>query len=242
MPKYFFKPQQLHGNTVQLYEETAHHLLHVLRAREGEMIMLCDGAGTDYHATIEQINAKKLLLECKITRQSPSLTEPPTKITLYQGLPKGDKLETIIQKCVELGVYEIIPVVTSRSVARAKNDTKKTIRYQRIAESAAGQSMRGIIPKINEPLNLTAAAQQLENAHFSLVAYEEEKEYSLKSALSQHLNKNINLWIGPEGGFTKEEIDTLTALGAVTVTLGPRILRTETAAIAILAQVLCLIE
>ncbi|MCL2286315.1 MAG: 16S rRNA (uracil(1498)-N(3))-methyltransferase [Firmicutes bacterium] len=241
MPKYFFKPEQLQGDKVILDGETAHHLLHVLRTKTGEIITLCNGEAIDYNAEVRQADAKKTRLECKIIQQSPSLSEPSIKTTLYQGLPKNDKLETIIQKCVELGVSVVIPVMTSRSVARLKNDTKKAARYQKISESAAGQSMRGIIPKIHEPLSFANAIKQFDKTALTIVAYEEEKERTLKAALSQQ-HKNINIWVGPEGGFSKGEVDALTDLGAIPVTLGPRILRTETAAISILAQVLCLTE
>ena len=149
-------------------------------------------------------------------------------------------MDIIIQKCVELGVLSIVPVITARSVVRKKETEKKASRYQRIAESAAGQSMRGIIPKINEAILFKDALKRLNKSYLTLIAYEEEKNRSLKSTLTQ--NRSINIWIGPEGGFTCDEIFTLTSQGAITITLGKRILRTETAAISMLAQVLCLTE
>jgi len=241
MPKYFFTPDQKANEVITLSGETAHHLLHVLRISPGEKITLCDGATTDYLVVIEQTNLKKLLVFCRIESSTQNLSEPFTKIMLYQGLPKADKLELIIQKCVELGVSRIIPVAMSRSVVRTKGD-KKTARYQRIAESAAGQSMRGIIPKIDDVIAFESAIKQLDKTHLTLVAYEAEKTCTLKQVPALEKSKNINIWIGPEGGFTNQEIAALTNHGAILITLGKRILRTETAAIATAAQILCLTE
>jgi len=242
MPKYFFDPNQLQGDTITLDCDTAHHLIHVLRVAPGELIVLCDGAETDYFAKIELVNSKKTFVVCKITEHVPCLTEPETRVTLYQGLPKGDKLDIIIQKCVELGIAGIVPVETARSVVRIKKEAKKTVRHQRIAMSAASQSMRGIIPTVGNAVTLKDALLHQNSAHLTLVAYEEETR-SLKSALKEHASpSHINIWVGPEGGFEKEEIVALTSQGAIPVSLGKRILRTETAAISMLAQVLCLVE
>jgi len=235
MPKYFFAPNQLQNGTITLTDETAHHLLHVLRLGIGDSIILCDGENTDYNTTI--VATQKNAITCMAKTPRYSGTEPRTHITLFQSLPKGDKMDLIIQKCVELGVSEIVPVVTTRSVARTK-DTK-TIRYQRIAEAAAGQSMRGIIPTVKKTTTFTQAIKLISNSP-TFVAYEEEKTLALKYALQPA--KHINIWVGPEGGFTTEEIATLKNTGAITVTLGSRILRTETAAIATVAQILCLLE
>jgi len=241
MPKYFFTHDQMHGTKITLDGETAHHLLHVLRMNPGEKMMLCDGAETDYLVTIEEANPKRLQVICRIESTAPSLSEPLVNVTLYQGLPKADKLELIIQKCVELGVSEIIPVITSRSVVRTKSD-KKNVRYQRIAESAAGQSMRGIIPRVSEAIAFDDAVKRLAPSDLTLVAYEAEQTRTLKAVLSQNQSRDINIWIGPEGGFTNDEIAALRSQGATVITLGKRILRTETAAISMLAQVLCLAE
>lgn len=237
MPKYFFSLAQLHDKQIIIDGETAHHLLHVLRANTGDTIILCDGAATDYHGNIVAIKSKPPSITIKIEDTHPSSTESPTKVSLYQGFPKGDKMDLIIQKCVELGIHEIIPVITSRSVVR--DSAKKGERYQRIAESAAGQSMRGIVPKVHTALSFKDAAKQVTKT--TLVAYEDEKNRNLKSILTKQ-PAAIDIWIGPEGGFSKEEISTLTAKGAKTFTLGPRILRTETAAIASLAQIMFIVE
>jgi len=232
MPKYFFTPQDKQGDKIFLQGEVAHHLLHVLRHQPGDKIILCDGRNTDYITSILQIN-KKPTITCSIEETHPCQTEPTVQITLFQGLPKGDKLELIIQKCVELGVTEIIPVLTSRSIAKIN---KKTERYQRIAESAAGQSMRGIIPKVHPAVTFAEAIKQIDG--LTIVAYENEKTQTMKHATSPA--SKISIWIGPEGGFSQEEVNTLMKQGATPVTLGERILRTETAAIATVAQIILL--
>jgi len=237
MPKYFFSPTQLHDAQITLDGDTAHHLLHVLRVNTGDKIILCNGAATDYSGTIIAIKSKPPNITVKIEETLLSRTEPPTKVSLYQGLPKGDKMDLIIQKCVELGIHEIIPVITSRAVAR--DSAKKAERYQRIAESAAGQSMRGIIPKVHTALSFDDAVAQVTETTF--IAYEDEQTNNLNAMLTKR-PAAIDIWIGPEGGFSKEEISALTNKGAKTFTLGPRILRTETAAIVSLAQIMFIVE
>jgi len=244
MPKYYFAPEQLQDSKITLLENTAHHLLHVLRITVGDKIVLCNGANMDYHAVVTELLSKSKQPGVRLEVQAavPSATEPRTKVTLYQSVPKGDKMDTIIQKCVELGVLSIVPVITERSVVRKKETEKKASRYHRIAESAAGQSMRGIIPTIHTAISFEEAVKSMNTSELSLVAYEGERKRSLKNTLREYTSSAVNLWIGPEGGFAPEEIAVLQEKQAVTVSLGPRILRTETAAIAMLAQVLYEIE
>jgi len=231
MPKYFFDPRQITGDTVTVEGTTAHHLLHVLRMAAGDSVTLCDGAGTDYTATIEA--TKKVQITFKLTNPQKCLTELPVRIVLYQALPKGDKMELIIQKCVELGVGEIVPVMTTNCIARIKDVEKKAARYQLVAESAAGQSMRGIVPRVSPAIVFENAVAQIDGSGQTLVTHELEQELSLVNALAP--TDTINIWVGPEGGFTTQEIVTLKRHGAVAVSLGPRILRAETAAIAAVA-------
>lgn len=234
MPKYFFVPGQRDQDRVKLDSEAAHHLLYVLRKRIGDAIVLCDGNGTDYTGTIA--HAKKEYVYCDISSPRPSGTEPNLKITLYQAIPKGDKLDTIVQKCIELGVLAIVPVVTARTVLpRIKHS-----RLVRIAEAAAGQSMRGIIPQVHEALPFSQAVGACECAH-TIVAYEGESTISIRQVLPKETTM-LNLWVGPEGGFTIDEINALQSAGALAFTLGRRILRTETAALATLSQIICLME
>jgi len=245
MPKYFFNPTQMQNGQITINGETAHHLIHVLRMTEGESLTMCDGANTDYTCTINSIIKKGKEPSITLDAKTASFCEAelPTCIILYQALPKGDKLDLIIQKCVELGAAEIVPVITSRSVAKLKDATRKSERYQRISESAAGQSMRGIVPKIHTAMPFVDAVKQLRENETTLVAYEEERTQTLQASLENiKTQKRINIWIGPEGGFAKDEIETLIARGATPVTLGKRILRTETAAIAMMAQVTMITE
>jgi len=236
MPKYFFSPEKEQQGRILLTDETAHHIINVMRHSIGDRITLCNGQELDHLVEITDI--KKATITCQTISISPTLTESDTKTTLYQALPKGDKLELIIQKCVELGVCRIVPVITSRSIVRKQNE-KTTLRHKRIAESAASQSMRGIIPLIDTAINFDAATATMEKDQTkTIVAYEKEDKTTLKTALADTKVKNYNLWIGPEGGFTENEIEALISHGATPVTLGPRTLRTETAAIAMLVQVL----
>ena len=242
MPKYFFNPVQMIGSEmITIMGETAHHLIHVLRMTEGESVTLCDGANTDYMCETASITkrGKEHIIIFNVHSTSSCDTELPVYVTLYQALPKGDKLDLIIQKCVELGVAEIVPVATCRSVAKLKDVARKTERYQRIAESAAGQSMRGVVPTVRPAIPFTEALKSMNG--FTIAAYEEEKTQTIQAVVGTS-HKRINIWIGPEGGWAKEEIETLTGCGAITVSLGRRILRTETAAIATIAQLALLVE
>ena len=248
MPKFFFSPNDVKDGFIHISGETAHHLLHVLRVKLGGEVLLCDGLGLDYYAELVESSSKTKhsVAVFKIKSTSPCDTEPITRITLFQSLPKGDKMDLIIQKCVELGVHEIQPVLTERSVARISSNEKKTARFQKISESAAEQSKRGIIPIIHPPCGFSAAIEAATESPATLVllAYEQEHERSLKSVLLNNPTpqKNISLWIGPEGGFTDNEVSALCNAGAITITLGRRVLRTETAAIATIAQIICLCE
>lgn len=223
------------GDTIAVEGTTAHHILHVLRMSVGDNVIFCDGAGTDYSATIESVNPKKAHVTFNLSSPKKCLTEPPVRIVLYQALIKGDKMEFIIQKCVELGVHEIVPVMTNHCVVRIKDAAKKAARYQQIAESAAGQSMRGIVPRVSPAIEFENALAQMNSDGQTLVAHEREQKLALVSALTSA--DAINIWIGPEGGFTAQEIAALKDRGAIAISLGPRILRAETAAIATVATV-----
>jgi len=241
MGKIFFRPPERCGDTVHLTGNPAHHLLHVLRMRTGQELTLCDGQGTDFSARLETITAKPSTATFTLLSQYPSGTEPTIPITLYQGLPKGDKMDWIIEKCIEAGVNKIVPVCTARTVVKIKDTAKKAERYARISESAASQSMRGIIPEIAPPKSFADAVAEAATAP-CLVAYENERTRLIKSTISSLPPGPISLWVGPEGGFEESEIGALEEKGAIPISLGPRILRTETAGLVALAQILCLWE
>jgi len=230
MPKYFV------SEDLYLNKETEHHLKRVLRVKIGESIILCDGKNYDYHMKITNTNP----LELKLERKVECTTELKSKIILYQALPKSDKLEWVTQKTVELGVYKIIPIITEHCDVRP--NLNKIARYQKIAEAAAGQSMRGIIPKIDTPITLNEAVQNSKQSTAMLVAHEKATINFNNYLKDINLESEIGVWIGPEGGFSQKEINTMEQSDFKIVSLGSRILRTETAAIATIAILQAVIE
>ena len=233
MPKYFI------SDTKNLDKPTIHHLKNVLRYKPGDSLIICDGHCADYHCIVKSVEPFTLEAEDKFECGN----ELPVKLALFQSLTKGDKLDLIIQKAVEIGVSEIYPITTERSVVKRDIDKSaaKTARYQKIAESAAGQSMRGIIPSINQAITFDEAVSISKNA-FTIVAYENEKENSLLDIVNKNTEKAINIWIGPEGGFSAGEIKIMEKEGFEIISLGKRILRSETAAIAALAVIASAVE
>lgn len=235
MHRFFIEPHAVCGNEAVLTGEDVQHIAKVLRLRAGDEVTLCDGAKTEYTARIDSVEKERITL-C-VLETAASKTESAAEITLYQGLPKAGKLETIIQKCVELGIGKVIPFDAERSVVKLseKDFAKKQSRYQRVAYEAAKQSRRGIIPEVGGLVKL--AKEDFSGFDLILLAYEEERGTTLKKALRAKMDaKRIALIVGPEGGFAPEEADMLIQRGAVSVSLGPRILRTETAGMAMLAM------
>lgn len=228
MPKFFFNKNDISRGQVQLFGEDEKHIKTVLRAREGEELTLCDGEGMDYQCRIASLERGVLL---DILSKEVCETEPKTKITLYQGLPKADKMELIIQKCVELGVDRIVAVSTERAIVKLdKKESKKLERWQKIAEAAAKQSGRGKIPEIGQQVlkfkEAVAEAKELDGA---IIPYEKEQETGIRQFVQGFRGESIGVFIGPEGGFAEEEIALAQENGITPITLGKRILRTETA-------------
>lgn len=232
------------------------HIKHVLRMRAGERLIACDGNGKEYVCSIESLEAERIVLAIEEERQSES--ELPVRITLYQGLPKKDKMELVIQKAVELGAACIVPVTMKRCVVKLeeeKKEEKKRERWQAISMSAAKQSGRGIIPNIEKTVSYQKALKDAAARGIVLVPYERaEGMGTLKNAIKELTVKlektgtsskpplELSLLIGPEGGFEEEEISAAIASGAVPVSLGKRILRTETAGLAALSILMYEIE
>ncbi|MCI8554387.1 MAG: 16S rRNA (uracil(1498)-N(3))-methyltransferase [Clostridiales bacterium] len=216
----------------------ARHIRGALRMRCGDRLTLCDGAGNDYFCEITGFGEE--LVELRVLYRTPTVCEPTVKITLYQGLPKADKMEWIIQKAVELGVSRIVPVETARCVARLSGrEEKKQARWQRIADEAAGQCGRGMLPPVHSPLDWRRALEDMTAAGLpSIVCYEGGGEPL--SALVTPQTRGLSLFIGPEGGFEPEEVEALKERGARAATLGKRILRCETAPLAALAALMTL--
>lgn len=237
MPKFFVPPQQIYDSEILILGNDAHHIASSLRMKTGETIIVCNMNKRDYECIISSI--ENGLVRAEIISSAPSTTEPDCAIRVFQCLPKGDKLESIVQKSVELGASSIVPVYSSFCVAKPSvkgrdNKDKKTERLSRIAYEAAEQCGRGIIPTVHECVNFERAVDIAKNDAISFICYENERTLTLKKFLSGKLgdelkNKTISFFIGPEGGFSKEEIELAKENGVTPVGLGERILRTETA-------------
>lgn len=233
MPRFFVPP--LGGDVAVVDGENGHHLARVLRVRIGEELTLCDGEGTDYRCETTAVTGDTVTV--RVLERLPSVAEPHTEVTLYQGLPKSEKMEWIIQKAVELGVTRIVPIAMSRSVVRltAQDGLRKQARWQKIATEAAGQSGRGAIPTVSEPYTFAQALKESRQTP-SIVFYEGGGE-PLRNLVSTDTGA-LSIWIGPEGGFDPQEIERLQAENVRVATLGKRILRCETAPLAALAIIM----
>lgn len=230
MHKFFVDEGSINGQIVCITGDDVKHLSGVLRLRQGDRIQVCDGKSNEYICAITEIEKKQVL--CHIEESFKSTSEPPIKITLYQGLPKAQKMDLIVQKCTEIGVCRIVPVNTSRSVVRidGKDLGSKLERWKRIAEEAAKQSNRGCIPEIGGLMDFKEALQDAMRLDMAVMPYEQEKAVGLRRALTQkNITVTYGIFIGPEGGFEEYEVREAVSKGITPVTLGPRILRTETA-------------
>ena len=242
MPKFFVTTNQIEGNLITIENEDVNHIKNVLRAKVEDTIDICDcETSKNYICQIEKIEEKNIY--CHIVEEIESNVESNIKVTIFQGLPKADKMELIIQKSVELGVYDITPVEMKRCVVKLneKDKIKKIQRWQKISEGAAKQSGRDRIPNINNIINVNKMCETFKEYDLVLVAYEEEKVNSLKQELKK-LEKDkkikIGIVIGPEGGIDKEEINKFKENNVKIITLGNRILRTETVALNMLSIIM----
>ena len=248
MPKFFVSTNQIKDNNIYIEKEDVNHIKNVLRAKIDDEIEICDfNTSKNYICKIEKIEDKKI--DCKIIKEINSNNiESKIKVTIFQGLPKADKMELVIQKSVELGVYDITPVKMKRCVVKLdeKDKIKKIERWQKISEVASKQSGRNIIPKINNIQNIDEICKNIKNYDMLLIAYEKEKENFLKAELKKLTNIKDNIKIGvvigPEGGIDEEEIQKFKENGARIITLGNRILRTETVALNILSIIMYELE
>ena len=246
MQRFFVEPHQIDeaAHQIHILGSDVNHISNVLRMKQGEELWISDGGKKEYRCTIEEFSPDEVLLHI-IYAQEPDY-ELPSRIYLFQGLPKADKMELIIQKAVELGAYEIIPVETKRCVVKldGKKAAKKVERWQQIAESAAKQSKRMLIPNVHQVLSFKEALKYAESMDIRLIPYElakgmqETKE--ILAAIEQ--GQSIGIFIGPEGGFEEKEVEAAISEGAKPITLGKRILRTETAGLAILSVLMFQLE
>jgi len=238
MPKFFADPASFAGDRVTLTGEVADHITKSLRMMPGERVTLCDGAGTDYSCVIDAVGREVLLT---VEEEVRSDTEPPYRAVVYQALSKGDRFDTVVQKSVEFGAVAIVPVQTERATVRLSADdcARKAVRWQKIANSAAEQCGRGILPQVCPLMSFKEAVEEAGRDDIALFCYEDEKGTTLKEILEEITfpegrTPTVAILIGPEGGFSEKEA----RLGAETlrsVSLGPRILRTESAAPFVLA-------
>ncbi len=252
MPKFFVNQENIQDKKVIIIGEDVNHIKNVLRKNIGDKLEICNIKNSqNYLCKIEEVEKQKIL--CSIIEKTVSNQEPKTYVHIYQGLPKSDKMEFIIQKSVELGVAEITPINMSRCVVKLnqKEEEKKVQRWQKISEVAAKQSERNIIPKINIISNINKIVEQFENYDIILLAYENEKNNKLKDQIKllkenmefkKEYNLKIAVIIGPEGGIAPEEMEILTRNGAKSITLGNRTLRTETVALNILSIIMYELE
>ncbi len=248
MPKFFVKDEQINDNIITIIGEDVKHIKNVLRLKVDDNIQICNlKTSKNYTCGISKINNDNI--KCVIFNEIDSDCESKIKINIFQGLPKADKMELIIQKSVELGAYEITPIEMKRCVVKfdEKSKIKKIERWQKISEAAAKQSGRDIVPKINNIINVKNICNLFRNYDIVFLAYENEQNNTLKDELlkikSKAINKiNVGIIIGPEGGIDKEEVEVLKNSGAKVITLGKRILRTETASLVLLSNILYELE
>ncbi|MEA4828028.1 MAG: 16S rRNA (uracil(1498)-N(3))-methyltransferase [Clostridium sp.] len=232
MHKFFVNIDKIYDNKAIIEGDDVKHIYKVLRLKEGETVNVNNCNGEEFLGTIESISKTKV--EVKLSNKLEINNESPIDIYLYQGLPKSTKMDLIVQKCTELGVKEITPVITERVISALgdiKKDNKKVERWNRIAFEACKQSKRTLIPNINDSIDFIELLDNLKEMDLIVVAYENAENYGIKQMV-RDINKQVKkiaVIIGPEGGFEEEEILSLKNLGAYIVTLGPRILRTETA-------------
>ena len=236
MPRFFIRPEQCENGLVTLSGEDAHHLFTVLRMRAGEKLTVCDFFGKEYSCEILEGNDKTVKMRVLDTRQSKN--EPPFPIVLLMALPKGDKMEWIIQKAVELGVTQVRPFSSARTIVRLdeKSALKKTERWQKIAENAAMQCGRGAVPQVFAPLPFARLLEECSSfPYLKLFCDEAEEERTLKNALARQEPEGVAFAVGAEGGFDRREVEKAKEAGFETVSLGRRILRCETAPLCVLS-------
>ena len=245
MPRFFVKSEQIQNNTIEIIGNDVKHIKDVIRKQQGDIIEICNQEdGKSYKCEIKKIEEKSII---NVIIEELESQEEKIKIDIYQGLPKSDKMELIIQKSVELGANAIIPVEMKRCVVKInpKDEKKKIERWQKIAESAAKQSGRNNIPEIKNLIKIEEIANLTSNYDSIIVAYENEKENKiknellrLKTILKDRETINIAIVIGPEGGLEEKDVELLKQKGAKIVTLGNRILRTETVALNVLSIIM----
>lgn len=245
MYQFFVKPEQICGNEICITGNDVNHIKNVLRMKIGEEIAVSNGMDNkEYRCEIAEIGEEEVRCQLRFIKEDG--LELPSKIYLFQGLPKADKMELIIQKAVELGVYEVIPVATKRAVVKLdeKKAKSKIARWQGISEAAAKQSKRRVIPEIKEVMTFKQAVAYAADMDIKLIPYELADGMQTTKEIVDSImpGQSVAIFIGPEGGFEEAEIEAATESGIKPITLGKRILRTETAGFTILSWLMYRLE
>ncbi len=244
MYHFFVENTAIDDTHIHITGQDVNHIMNVLRLKEGEPLVISNGEGLEYQCEIEALTNE--VIQCKIQSVDNSMSELPIQVTLYQGAPKQDKMEQVTQKCVELGAYEIVSVQMRRSIVKydEQKAVKKVRRWNAIAQSAAKQSKRGVIPSVRGVLNWREMLTELKDYDKVIIPYENTRGMLGTREVFKHLHdaKKIAVLIGPEGGFDPEEIKELLAIDGELVSLGNRILRTETAGMVFMAMLMYEIE
>jgi len=245
MYQFFVDSSQIQDKRVIITGGDVNHIKNVLRLKIGEEIAVKNGVdGKEYRCGIEEFTKDSVICTLRFIREEG--VELPSKIYLFQGIPKADKMELIIQKAVELGAFEIIPVAVKRCVVKLdeKKAAAKVTRWQGIAEAAAKQCKRGIVPLVTEPMSMKEAVAYASNMDVKLIPYElaEDMGHTKKIIEAVQPGESVAVFIGPEGGFEESEVAEALAAQIVPVTLGKRILRTETAGLTVLSWLMYHLE
>lgn len=237
MNHFFLTPENIYNGEAFISGQDVNHIKNVLRMKVGDELLISDGQGMDRVCVIKSISDNEVT--CTITEETESVTETRSRFYLFQGLPKADKFELIIQKAVELGVYEIIPVQMARSIVKYddKKAASKIERWQKIAEGAAKQSRRGIIPEVKPVMSFKEAVKYAGSLDINVIPYENFPDMkSTKEVIDEvKPGMSVGIFVGPEGGLEESEVETANASGIKSISLGKRILRTETAPLMILS-------
>lgn len=244
MHRFFVEPEQIGERNIRILGGDVNHISHVLRMKTGDEICISDGDKKEYTCQIREITPEEVTAEILYSQETG--LELPCQVTLFQGLPKGDKMELIVQKAVELGAWEIVPMATRRAVVKLdkKKEEAKLRRWQGISESAAKQAKRMRIPQVRPVMTFAEAVKYASQMEVRLIPYELAQDMSATRKVLEDIQpgQRIGIFIGPEGGFDPEEVELAISNEIIPITLGRRILRTETAGFTLLSILMYLLE
>ena len=244
MHRFFAEPGQIGEKEIVITGADVNHIRNVLRMRADEEVLIADGQGAEYRCKLTDLGENEV--RAQILWKLDGNAELASAITLFQGLPKSDKMDFIVQKCVELGVSRIVPVSTKRAVVKldAKKEQTRLKRWNTISESAAKQSGRGVIPEVSGVMSFGKALEEAKKLDVLLIPYERAEHMAETRRVMGEIRpgQSVGIFIGPEGGFEESEVEEAVAAGAQAITLGRRILRTETAGLAVMAMLGYLLE